>query len=55
MAVDGEAEDHMLSFGPNAVNLSGFAAVPAAGWPAAGGLLSVLVLAGAGLKRMIRR
>ncbi len=56
LAADGEVEDHMLSFGPNAVNLSGFAASPAASaWPAAGGLLSVLALTGAGLRRMIRR
>ena len=49
---DGEVEDHILYFGPNAVNISGFAAVPAAtAWPVAAGLVTILGLAGAGLRR----
>jgi LPXTG-motif cell wall-anchored protein len=45
-------EDHILYFGPNAVNISGFAAAPAAtAWPAVAGLVTMLGLAGAGLRR----
>lgn len=55
LAADGEVEDHLLSFGPNAVSLAGFAAVPAFAWPAAGGLFTAVGLAGAGVTRIIRR
>jgi len=55
LAADGEVEDHLLSFGPNAVSLAGFAAAPAFAWPAAGGLFTAVGLAGAGVTRIIRR
>lgn len=50
---DGEVEDHILYFGPNAVNVAGFAATPVAtaGWPAVAGLVTIAGLAGVGLWR----
>ncbi len=52
LAVNGEVEDYVFTFGPNAVSLSGLAAGPAASaWPAAAGLVTILGLAGVGLRR----
>lgn len=53
LAADGEVEDHLLSFGPNAVGLSSFSAAATTAAPALAGLASLggLALAGLALRR----
>jgi len=54
-ATNGEVEDYLWGFGPNAVSLSSFGAVASpAAWPVAGGAIASAAVLLAGLRRLLR-